>query len=534
MRRFTVREEDLDSYVSTLASDAQQRVRTTLARTKIGFSTDIVTPLIGKSNEDKSGARAAFRDMILKKVVPSNFEVIDQAEISQAAKVGPLSIMLPFAERLEDIYRYYSVPSEGIRVDVNLLERAFSRVVTKLPKHELKPLSIEQAFETMPRGTNLGGPFFSRSSDYYPQLLDLAHKIERDGWNCVIHPCMLYWRGQSTGLTSVPKQRVVWGYPHYISIHELRLQNALLPILRKLPQFCALVDSDAVNMVVSEMINMQFLKLSVDYSGFDTTVPNLLTRMAFDVVRHTFKRSASRMIDFVEDVFHNIPLLNPSGVWHGIHTVPSGSVWTNQIDSLCQWIKAEYCALVMNNQLIRSTFQGDDGVWMFRDKWALEDVRDIASQFGMHISSDKGGVSLNDVFYLQNVHTRGYVRDGLYVGVRPLERALTGMLSFETARDKQWRPVDTSFRWLQQAESCRENEHLYVLAQILVENDRLIREFNIRELVLIGGGLDEIEARQKAKGFPYGKESLRGVYKFRIVEEIEKYKGVPLSGSRVA
>jgi len=526
LREFSLYEEDSEYFISGLKEDAQRSVLTTLARTRTGFNIDLVTPMIGRHSEDKDEERRNFINHMLDVVaeVSPSLQPLRDAELGQASKVGPISIMLPFADRRPDLYKYYCLPKIDHSVYVNL-ERAFHRILSRIPKHKLVPVSLNDAFIKMPKGTNLGSPFFRKSADLYPELMRAAVSIEKSGFDTTIHddPCMLYWRGQSAGLDKPVKQRAVWGYPHKISLHELRLMIPIIAEFKKFPEFAALVSNDAVNVRVTSMLRSRSAKYCVDFSSFDQFAGPLID-MAFDLMRAAFHRSAKPLIDFVHDRFKHIPLLTPDGLWYGEHGVPSGAGPTNWVDSMINWIIAEAFADALGIKLVNALFQGDDGVYEFSEDPDPAALVDFVSRLGMYIGFDKGGTSSDTVLYLQNVHMNNYIVDGRNVGVRPLERLLSGLLGFETPRDKAWRPIDTTFRWIQQCENARYHPKFEILSRLLYQYDRLVREFSIRELINIAGGYDEIEARQRTKGFPYGKYPLTDLANFSIVREIEKLR----------
>jgi len=526
VREFSLLEEDSSGYIESLTKDARLSVLATLARTRTGFSVDLVTPIIGSGEPDKLQARARIMESMLKVVtqLPPSFKPLVDAEITQATKVGPLSIMLPFAQRRGDLYRYYSKPKFS-KDSYQFCEMAYERIKQRLPHHKLQPISLDQAFINMPKGTNLGGPFFRKSKDNYPELMKLARKFEKSGFDTHQYddPCMLYWRGQSAGLTSPVKQRGVWGYPHYVSLHEIRIMAPIIQLFKQLEGYSALVSSEAVNRRMTQFINTSGVKYSIDFSSCDQfALP--LVGLAFDLMRWMYKRKYHNIIDMVQDRFQNIPLLNPDGIWRGIHGVPSGAGPTNWVDSQLNHILAMASALAAGTDLVNWEGQGDDGIWQYRKDPGLQHVTDFARSMGMYVGVDKGGISEDNLLYLQNVHMSSYSVDGLYVGVRPLEKLLSGLLGFETPRDKAWRPVDTSFRWLQQLENAKFHPYFETAVRLVYQNDRLVRDFTIRELIDLGGGLSEIEAREKSRGFPYGKEPLSELAQFACVQVIEKLR----------
>jgi len=499
-----------------------------MGRVSHGFGADLVTPLIGKSTPSYADERGRIRDEMLQEVSDTGISSVDDAEAVQADKIGPFSIQLPFLERIPDVQKYYTrVPVE---YDKYALRKAIDLVARQYEAHSLYPLSIDEAFKQMPKGTNLGAPIFSSKPEYLETVLRLAKEVEIDGFRSrEVDPCILFWRGQPRGLHSLPKQRVVWGYPHYVTIHELRIQSAALPILQSKPEFAALRSADAVNHVITRIINEarthKVNVMSVDFSGFDASAPDVLIDAAFEVIEYMFSRSSKRLLEWVKVQFKTIRMITPIGILRGLHGVPSGSGLTNWIGNVIQQILAHYCGFLLGNPILELTTQGDDGVWLFSRPWIVEAVHKIVLGFGMNISADKGGVSRDTVYYLQNIHDVSYTVEGLYPGVRPILRAINGMLSFEYPRSKDWLGVDNTFRWLQQAESCKHHPRVSILAEFLFAHDAMLQDHSLYELILMAGGMSAIEAAIKQKSFPYGKEPISKVNEFTIVKEIDKLAG---------
>jgi hypothetical protein len=512
-------------YLSGLSTGAQSRVMTTLHRTVTGDEHDYVTPIIGRSNPDPDSVRERIIYQVLPMVASTGVAAIDEAEISQAQKIGPVSVMLPWDRRKEDLEKYY------LKRDVSYLYTGLSYARDQLLKilpRNLRPVSVETAYANLPSGTNLGAPFFTKAREYRRNVLHMAKMIEFAEYPLSDDPCMLYWRGQSRGIGEVPKQRVVWGYPHYVTVHELRLQMALLPHLRDRDEFSALVSSEAVNRVITGMLKRAHrLKrpvLSIDFSGYDASVPKVLIDLAFEVMHEVFEDSAADLINYVHENFLDIGILTPDGIWLGRNgAIPSGSGLTNLIGGWIQKMLLDYIAWCLSNTLDVSTVQGDDGAHMFTRPWSIEDVSACAADLGIQVSSDKGGVSKDVVYFLQNIHTIDYTRDGIAVGVRPIMRVLNGMMSLERMHE-DWVAEDHTIRWLQQAQAAKEHPMFTVLARFIYDHDSVIREMTVDEIVKRAGGLSEVKSVLKQQGFPYGKEPLSGLADFDIVHEIERIK----------
>jgi hypothetical protein len=521
--------EALSAVYDELDDSAKHRLESSTARTLHGFSVDLVTPMIGQHTIDKDAKRAEFINRTLEGVESTGLDPLIQAEYDQAEKVGPLSIMLPFEERLNDIERYYS--RTGF-IDNATLNVAVERVYERFRNIRIKALSTEKAFLGMPKNTNLGYPIFSRDKKYLPEILDRSLNLERnidDGefYSEEVDPAQLFWRGQSQGLGKPPKQRGVWGQGHAVIIQELRLQTAALPWLRRMPEFAALHSQNVVDRVITRMMDesqaTNVPMLSVDFSGYDTTLPPELFTACYSLMHRLFQDDTN-LVNFCADAINNVPLITPIGVLKGWHTMPSGSANTNWWDSCMQLLWWEYVAIKIGNEISAITVQGDDGLVLFRRPFQIEHIEEEARSAGLVLSSDKGGISTDVVYYLQNVHMDAYRNRGVVVGVRPLSRALTGELSFETPRGPEWTAADTTLRWLQQVESCKRNPRMEVAARILFDSDKLLQNYRLETIIHMAGGMEAIEAALREKSFPYGKEPISGIFQYRVSYLIDKFR----------
>jgi len=510
---------ELSPYILSLEPDAQSRVRSILSSILRGRDRDLVTPLIGKDVSNPDLERASLRDEVFPRVANTRYSALNDLELDQATKIGSFSIQLPYWERKDEVHKYFS--EKRVNMSSGGLSYGFDRLMELMPRN-LEPVSVLTAYDNMPKGTNMGAPFFSSSDDARLESFKLAKRAIDEGFPVSGDPCVLFWRGQSKGLGQVPKQRTVWGYPHWITILELMLQMALLSELKPLIEFSAWTSGDQVNEVITAFLNEASQPiLSVDFSGYDASVPEELIRLAFEAIRRSFVPSARRLIDFVEDRFLNIGLLTPEGILIGRSgSVPSGSGLTNLVDGLVQIMIAHYCAWSNRNELLHTTVQGDDGVWVFKRPFDLKDISLAAAELGVSLNDDKGGMSHENVYYLQNVHSSRYRISGRAVGVRPLMRILNGMLSYERL-SSPWTGFDDTIRWFQQAEAGKYHPHFIVLADFLYRHDVYSRTMDVTTIVRKGGGLEKVSRDLKESSFPYGKAPLSKLAMFRIVRELD-------------
>lgn len=520
-------------YTSQLTDDAFNRVENSLSRAQRGFSRDLVTPFI-KDRLHTDDGRIERRSEMASSILSTGFHWLDEAELAQAAKIGSYSIMDPFYMRQTQVGSYFV--RRELRPDHDAFEFAKEALASETDEGKLRAIDLDHAFNEMPKGTNLGLPWCTSEKEYLPQVLAEARRIKKDEFKeKFLWPCLLYWRGQPNGIGLPQKNRTVWGFSHIYTILELSVQVPVLERLRELPDYCAWVGSDYVNSVITNMLDESEQPiLSVDFSGYDASVPGALIEAAFDVLLQWFRGKDHPLINYLKYVFLNVPLLTPYGVLQRTGgAIPSGSGVTNLIGGLVQKLAMYYVAYQMGNRVIRHLVQGDDGVVSFERPWDSWKVEHYMSQLGLTLHTDKGGVSRDRVYYLQNIHSSDYRIDGRTVGIRPLMRVLNGALSYERFKSK-WNSYDDSIRWWQQFENASEHPKFREGVELLYKWDKHSRELNADQVLKRAGGLEAVESALNQTSFPYGKRPVSELSKFKVVKVLEELRSGPGTSQRKA
>nr|QQM16267.1 putative replicase [Itsystermes virus] len=106
--------------------------------------------------------------------------------------------------------------------------------------------------------------------------------------------------------------------------------------------------------------------LSLDFSRFDLTVPRCLIDRAFDLCQAWFKPMSVQqrtVWNWAKAQFIDSCVITPVGsVLRKRHGIPSGSVWTALIGTLCQFIAISEGFRSIHERIIAYSCQGDDGV----------------------------------------------------------------------------------------------------------------------------------------------------------------------------
>lgn len=146
--------------------------------------------------------------------------------------------------------------------------------------------------------------------------------------------------------------------------------------------------------------------LSIDYSSFDQTISSWLIEDAFKVIKSAFRLSPKqdKLFDVVVHDFIHKDFIISEGVLHSDKGVPSGSMFTQIIDTLVNWIVIQ-TYFNMIGQQAEMIIMGDDNAIYTN---AEVDIEHLASyvdhNFGLIIKSDdksnEGDTFKKDVKFL--------------------------------------------------------------------------------------------------------------------------------------
>jgi hypothetical protein len=257
--------------------------------------------------------------------------------------------------------------------------------------------------------TSSGYPHFKKKSEIYEQIRQEGrfhyHHLKRlPLWRCPKLYCTPATRG---GLSEVdtPKTRLVWMYPGAMTACEAVYAQPLIDAIysekrhllmtghdtyNKLANFTGLIDGDE-----------GFFGVGLDFKAFDTIPydeiirdvffrvlePNVHHGAFYDKVngvqqggKGVAARSRKAFANICE-YFINTPLLLPNGrvvVKH--HGVPSGSHFTNLVDSIINRILINTFALYENIKITKLMTNGDDSAFRVSETY-VTDILEKAAHF---------------------------------------------------------------------------------------------------------------------------------------------------------
>jgi hypothetical protein len=259
------------------------------------------------------------------------------------------------------------------------------------------------------------------------------------------------------------------------------VQSVLFDTLKRLDVFAAWRGRHAVAQLLTQALHDKSKGLSpflcLDFKNFDATIPVEVINRLFGVIKSWFTRESAAQIDFYATAFNRAGVFVPNAhLQERKGGLPSGSVCTSVLGSFANLWALAYGTSVCKANIVFATVCGDDGVIRCRGlRGGYAKLAQVIEQdLGMVLSMDKCHISDHDVHFLQDVHTRDYMIDGLCVGVRPIMKAWAGMSSFEKIDDDRWNKYIDSFRFLQQIEHCYHHPKFKNLARWLLAKDQYL------------------------------------------------------------
>lgn len=195
-------------------------------------------------------------------------------------------------------------------------------------------------------------------------------------------------------------------------IGELKFSKPIQDYLSTVPYYAGGKSEKAISSIITGNRMKYDRFLSIDYSSFDQTISSWLIEDAFSIIRTAFKdisEEESALFDvIVHDFIHKDFILN-EGVLHSDKGVPSGSMFTQIIDSIVNVlvIKTYFHHLKSSCDMIT---MGDDNAIFTNATIHLEDLSSYLSKnFGLIVKTDdkssEGLTKHNNVKFLSRYWT---------------------------------------------------------------------------------------------------------------------------------
>jgi hypothetical protein len=369
--------------------------------------------------------------------------LVYQFDTSQLKKFGPQGKVPPIGE-LDDIlyegFQHADAPCPAPFRSDPLWRQAKEIAVDTLFKQQgmykkLRPRSFDAVIDDMAARDTL----FSNSGfpDFAKRKLESVRRRAigdaRSGkWRD--HPAIVLFRNYNQ------KTRPVWMYPMATNLVEGSFTQPLKEHLKKLPFFAPWRGYDDVRQQMSEVYSepTEYVAAS-DFSHTDAYYTKWQMLECYDVVKYAFQEQYWDLLKESMLRVTSIPLIiGPDKMIVGDHGVSSGSNWTNDVETILDYVAEVYLTLL---QLVIDVLNavGDDvshRVKVFNAKFS-EQVAKVYASLGFDVNSEKVTNEVDWVKYLQRLTIRGYFRDmdwipvekrtqlrGVYSTIRALNSSL--------------------------------------------------------------------------------------------------------------
>lgn len=296
----------------------------------------------------------------------------------------------------------------------------------------LDPAELSQGLKSFIKLDKSSGlPLASTKGAAFEQDLRLAVATLAEGKP--FPACIAYHRVQFG--TNGPKTRLVWGYPLSATLVEAMFARPLINHFLGVASPMAFGYRKIELSAVTQKLRNCGLTYCLDYSKFDSSLSAGLIHFAFDVLKSHFRELTDEEAvawKRVVDYFIHTTILMPDGYIYQKHGgVPSGSYFTQLIDSIVNYVATQYIALRATGDLIPRGWVyvlGDDSIFTLNAFVKLDRLAAFGAELGLTINSDKSVVAFGSdkVHFLGHSWPHG-------VASRPLRDLILRLVTAERA-----------------------------------------------------------------------------------------------------
>lgn len=279
--------------------------------------------------------------------------------------------------------------------------------------------------------SNSGFPHFTRKSNIEDEIRQegrtwLHHAKSKHFDRLPLLPCSIGVRG-ALSPEDDPKTRLVWMYPAAVTVAEGVYAQPLINRLYTEKAHLFLTGQETrfrISKFLSSISEEEGkLGVGLDFSSFDSFPVSMLIDDAFEVMGQNLqhgsywdkqngvvtaglhdKRKHDRVAKRSEHGFNNLkeyfkhtPILLPNGdVWRKHIGVPSGSHFTNAVDSIVNRMLQKTFALYTERSVSDLKTNGDDSCFLVTDTYGkniLEDAHAFFSIFHMLVKPEKSVIA---------------------------------------------------------------------------------------------------------------------------------------------
>nr|QHD64792.1 RNA dependent RNA polymerase [Plasmopara viticola lesion associated Partitivirus 8] len=300
-------------------------------------------------------------------------------------------------------------------------QRAMNRAVARARKafelpHKNQPLDWHEIGQHMRVDTSAGISFPGKKKgevmrEIYDAARWLGHRVKHSG-KLGFNPKRVQFppamAGQRGGMSQRddPKTRLVWVYPAEMLVLEGHYAPMLYRQYMERPDTPLLTGKSAQRLYAEWLCKYRDGEVlhGLDFSSFDTTVPSYLIHAAFDIMHGNIdwehwdgkkvgqrdRQKWKNVWDACKWYFINTPIMMPDGrMFRKSHGVPSGSWFTQIVDSIVNYILVEYLAECQDLHIQSLRVLGDDSGFRAPHPLDLVQAQRDADGVGMTLKPEK-------------------------------------------------------------------------------------------------------------------------------------------------
>lgn len=327
---------------------------------------------------------------------------------------------LKIYSKIDDAMKRFAEPDyTSFRWNVNY-RHALEWLRKEFRSWRLKPvkfMSDDDILETLPKVDTHSGYYWILSGKKYKGenieglwktwKLQLAEALES---GTLSKPILLGFRTQASGeyddngqrtKKCKHKLRVVSMIDLVQIVTELMFSSPFQAKLANYDGYAGGKDTRQISSILHNWERKNRIFHSIDYSSFDQTISSWLIEDIFEVIKSCFELTPEEdriWSVMVHDFIHKDFILN-EGILHSDRGVPSGSMWTQIIDTLVNLVavKTYFYSIKSDCSMIA---MGDDNVVFSKANVKMEDMGSyIGKNFGLIIKVDdksNSGICMRD------------------------------------------------------------------------------------------------------------------------------------------
>nr|AVX53296.1 RNA-dependent RNA polymerase [Marmot picobirnavirus] len=394
---------------------------------------------------------------------------ISDWDLSKSDKFASQGQVAPFLERSSTLSEYWKHLSPSKVFNTSEWNKAISYAVRSLGFNQSgMPRSVDaviaRGLDDDKYNTSSGDPLFIKRKK--PEAIIQAKIAALNGSWKNFYPVL--GSRASMGKTGT-EARWIFMFPMSVNVVEQTFQQPLQDYIRnhmkksttKLKFFVPWDGYDEVQKIISQVAPKSAIKFGCDYSKMDQHFNFSHALQCFKVIKQYF--APKYWNDLYESIYYTFhcDVVAPDYLISGPHAMPSGSGWTNFLETIFNYILIFYLQIKYHIRIDQAMGIGDDQLWFLSyPERALESLtKFIVKQFeSVHLAAnaEKQEVSINMASFLQRRSYALWAPHGLqYAGVYPTIRALTSEVYPEFYHnEKEWSKKTFALRCLMILENC--------------------------------------------------------------------------------